>query len=79
MSILIPRMSGSSVFYHFIDARRRTLNNVDDFRQWLALFGETYQPLIDRLTGIDPYFSTLVELRQNLATAFQNHFAEQAS
>jgi len=78
MSILIPRMSVSSVFYHFIDARRRTPDKVDDFRQWLAFFGDTHQPLIDQLTGIDPYFSTLVELRQNLATTFQNHFSEQA-
>lgn len=76
---LISRMSVSSVFYHFIDARRRTLDKVDDFRHWLALFGEAYQPLIDRLSAIDPYFSTLVELRQQLATTFQNYFAEQAS
>lgn len=79
MSALIPRMSASSIFYHFIDARRRTLDKVDDFRQWLAYFGDTYQPLIDRLTGIDPYFSTLVELRQQVAAAFQNHFAERLS
>jgi hypothetical protein len=76
---LIPAMSVSSIFYHFIDARRRTPNKVDDFRQWLTLFGETYQPLIDQLTGIDPYFINLVELRQQLATLFQNYFAERAS
>lgn len=79
MSALIPRMSVSSVFYHFIDARRRTTDKVDDFRHWLTLFGETYQPLIDRLTNIDPYFTNLVELRQHVAAAFQNHFAERAS
>ncbi|WP_024297896.1 DUF5752 family protein [Methylomicrobium lacus] len=79
MSELIPRMSGSSVFYHFIDARRRTDDKVDDFRHWLAYFGEAYRPLIDRLAGIDPYFSTLIEMRQELAAAFQNHFAEQTS
>lgn len=76
MSGLIPGMSVSSVFYHFIDARRRTQDKVDDLHQWLSFFGETYQPLIDQLTGIDPYFCTLVELRQQLATAFQNYFAE---
>jgi hypothetical protein len=77
MSDLIPRMSVSSVFYHFIDARRRTQDKVDDFRQWLAFFGEAYQPLINQLTGIDPYFSTLVELRQQMADTFQHFFAEQ--
>jgi hypothetical protein len=79
MPELFSRMSVSSIFYHFIDARRRTPDKVDDFRQWLALFAETYQPLIEQLSGIDPYFSTLVELRQQLATTFQNYFAEQTS
>lgn len=78
MSALIPRMSASSVFYHFIDARRRTQDKIDDFRHWLAFFGESYQPLIDRLTGIDPYFNTLVDLRQLVAATFQNYFKEVA-
>jgi hypothetical protein len=78
ISMLIPRMSVSSIFYHFIDARRRTQEKIDDFRQWLAFFGEAHQPLIDQLTCIDPYFSNLVEIRQQLTTTFQNYFAERA-
>jgi len=42
---------------------------------WL-FFGDAYQPLINQLTGIDPYFTTLVELRQQVATDFQKFFAE---
>ncbi|MGR9046702.1 MAG: DUF5752 family protein [Gammaproteobacteria bacterium] len=76
MARYIPDMSASSVFYHFIDARRRSDDKVDDFRHWLGCFGETYQPLIERLSTIDPYFSTLVELRQLVAVAFQHYFAE---
>jgi len=76
MAELIPRMSASSIFYHFIDSRRRTQDKIDDFRHWLAFFGDAYQPLIDQLTGIDPYFSTLVELRQQVATDFQKFFAQ---
>lgn len=75
MSELIPNMSISSIFYHFIDARRRTPNKVDDFRQWLVFFGDRYQPLIDRLRAIDPYFSSLTEIRQQLASNFQYFFA----
>jgi hypothetical protein len=74
---LMPRMSVSSIFYHFIDARRRNEDRVDDFRRWLAFFGETYLPLIALLSGIDPYFSSLVELRRQLADTFQAYFAEQ--
>nr|WP_305906995.1 DUF5752 family protein [Methylomarinum sp. Ch1-1]MDP4519711.1 DUF5752 family protein [Methylomarinum sp. Ch1-1] len=36
MAAYIPNMSISSIFYHFIDARRRTEDNVDDFRHWLT-------------------------------------------
>ncbi|WP_333875810.1 DUF5752 family protein [Methylobacter sp.] len=79
MSDLISRMSASSIFYHFIDARRRAPDKMDDFCRWLTFFGETYQPLIDRLNDIDPYFSTLVELRQQVATAFESNFSERAS
>jgi len=79
MSNLIPQMSVSSIFYHFIDARRRAPDKMDDFCRWLTFFGETHQHLIDQLSGIDPYFSNLVELRRQVATAFQNHFAEQVS
>lgn len=78
MPDLIPDMSANSVFYHFIDARRRTEGRVDDFRQWLSFFGDTYQPLIDRLADIDPYFITLTQLNQQLASTFQHFFTEPA-
>lgn len=78
MAELMPRMSVSSIFYHFIDARRRTDDRADDFRHWLAFFGETYLPLIARLSGIDPYFLSLFELRRQLADTFQAYFAEQS-
>lgn len=73
---LVPNMSPSSVFYHFIDARRRTPDRSDDFRAWLKGCGETFNPLVDQLAGIDPYFSTLVELRRDVAYAFEVFFRE---
>lgn len=72
----IPNMSVSSVFYHFIDARRRTEDKADDFRHWLAYFGDAYQTLIDKLSTIEPYFNTLTELRRQVAKIFHEHFAE---
>ena len=78
MSNLIPRMTASSIFYHFVDARRRTEDKIDDFRSWLGFFSEMYRPLIDRLAHIDPYFITLVELRRQVAKTFETYFTEQA-
>lgn len=64
---VIPRLSTSSVFYHFIDARRRQPDRRDDFQIWLAGFDAQYHGLCEQLSGVDPYFSTLVELRGQLA------------
>lgn len=70
----VPEMSTSSIFYHFIDARRRTPEGVDDFREWLLGFGAQYEELVNWLAGVDPYFPTLLELRDNLASLFRSYF-----
>jgi hypothetical protein len=70
----VPHLSVSSVFYHFIDARRRTPVSTDDFRAWLEGFGGEYEELCARLSGIDPYFISLAHLRQILTTVFQGYF-----
>jgi hypothetical protein len=71
---IIHDLSTSSVFYHFVDARRRTDDRHDDFSDWLVGWPEEYESLRRRLAGIDPYFGSLSELREELATAFSAHF-----
>jgi hypothetical protein len=70
----VPRMSLGSIFYHFIDARRRTPQAQDDFRAWLDAFGETHEQLCSQIASIDPYFVTLNELRGNLTRVFADYF-----
>jgi len=70
----VGEMSASSTFYHFIDARRRTEGSIDDFRAWLAGFGERFDDLQEQLAGVDPWFSTLVELRRQLGVLFEDYF-----
>jgi len=70
----LPGMSRSSVFYHFIDARRRHPEGWDDFRVWLTDRINGNQGLCQALADIDPFFSTLVELRDQLADLFLEHF-----
>ena len=67
---IASNLSVSSIFYHFIDARRRSDSNTDDFSAWLTGLGETYGPTVDRLGEIDPYFFTLTELREQIENAF---------
>lgn len=79
LAALLPELSVDSVFYHFIDARRRDPVGVDDFSFWLAPLGEVVTPLIEELAGIDYYFGSLVELRDQLAETVSRHLAEQVA
>jgi hypothetical protein len=73
---IASEMTSSSIFYHFIDARRRTFGHMDDFRAWLYGFEERYRDLCDILSNVDPFFSTLPELRQQLCEIFLDYFEE---
>lgn len=69
----LPALSTGSVYYHFIDARRRTAARCDDFSAWLEGFGAPFAGLRERLLGIDPYFSSLKEIRAIVADLFGEH------
>ncbi len=75
LEMVIPAMSPGSIFYHFIDARRRTFGNLDDFRAWLYGFNEMHD-LCGRLATVDPFFSTLTELRSQLTDVVSTYFRE---
>ena len=62
----LPKMSMSSIYYHFVEARRRTNGMGDDFTVWLSEFGDEVSPLLDTLKAIDFYFLSLKELKNTL-------------
>ncbi len=76
MTSLLPHLSAGSIFYHFIDARRRTPLAKNDFSMWLMDFGDECQELLESISLIDPYFTTLTELREDLYRAFTRHKRE---
>lgn len=76
LATAIEQLSTSSIFYHFIDARRRTEHRCDDFSDWLAGFGAEFTALREQIAGIDPYFGNLTELRTQLTQLFQSYFQE---
>lgn len=75
----VAAMSPSSIFYHFIDARRRPPQGLDDFRAWLMGFGPQYDGLCRALAEVDPFFQPLPELGSRLVAIFKNYFGGQAS
>ncbi len=70
---LTPDLSLGSLFYHFIDSRRRSESGGDDFTQWLQCWGGRYRDLMDEILTVDPYFNSLIELREELAAIFSSH------
>jgi len=74
LAAIIPSLSASSVFFHFIDARQRLIDSEDDFRFWLSSWGDHYGALRERLSAIDPYFISLNELRDQVSLIFGDYF-----
>lgn len=68
----LPILSPSSIFYHFIDARRRDGGQGDDFSVWLQ--GCKEEGLSQRFKSIDPYFIPLKQLQEKLISIAIDYF-----
>lgn len=62
----LQNFSTSSIYYHFIEARRRTAENTDDFTAWLQTLESPPSKLIEIFADIDFYFLNLGELKKTL-------------
>lgn len=67
LATALPRFSRGSVFYHFVDARRRNENGYDDLRRWLTDCGPAYRPLVELLGAVDPLQGSLHDLKHRVA------------
>ena len=66
LGAFIRKMSNGSVYYHFLEARRRPPWGKDDFTIWLMEDEVANQPYIRALASIDFYFHSMVHLRHEL-------------
>jgi hypothetical protein len=68
LAAAIGAMTGGSVYYHFLEARRRSPFGKDDFTAWLIENDADgmNRKYVDALARIDFYFHTLVHLRGEL-------------
>lgn len=73
------KMSTSSIYYHFLEARRRTDSNKDDFTEWLDAFGKEGKPLAEALSTVSAYFKSLWEVRAALADVGRQTYPKAAS
>jgi len=68
----LPAMSNSSIYYHFLEARRRTPDRTDDFTFWLQFFEKPPKNLITALSKVNFYFKNLFDLKQALIETVNN-------
>lgn len=71
----LKALSLGSIYYHFIDARRRAPVRTDDVAAWLGRFDGRYDALCAQLGAVDPYFSSLAELRDELCAVVAAYFS----
>jgi hypothetical protein len=69
-------MSLGSIYFHFVEARRRTENRLDDFSAWLADFGPEAKEMIRALRLVDFYYMSLPELKDHLITSMARFHPE---
>lgn len=67
----IRRMTNGSIYFHFLEARRREPRGVDDFSAWFSESAEEFAEHRAALGAIDFYFSSLAQIREALAQALQ--------
>ena len=72
----LPSFTTSSVYYHFVEARRRTPDKSDDFSAGLTGFGSGTKRLVAALKGIDFYYLALPELKETLIKVLTNAITE---
>jgi len=71
---IIPKLSTSSLFYHFIDARRRNESGEDDFTVWLKSYNGKYAALLDKIKAVDPYLISLANVHAKLNIITSEYF-----
>lgn len=68
----ISRLPTGSIYYHFVEARRRPPVKMDDFSAWLMAWGSAYDHCRERLAAIDFHLWSLTELRQRIERCLKN-------
>ncbi len=63
----VPNLPTGSIFYHFVEGRRRPPLMVDDFSAWLERWGQEFDGCREKLSGIDFHLWSLTEMRGLIA------------
>lgn len=67
LAALIRTLPTGSIYYHFVEGRKRPPLRVDDFSSWLESWGPSTAECRERLAKIDYSLWSLTELRAHLS------------
>lgn len=62
----VSSMTNGSIYFHFLEARRRPPIGMDDFSAWLSIVGSAWSTYVEAIQSIDFQFYTLGEIRKEL-------------
>jgi hypothetical protein len=69
-------VDGSSIYYHFYEARTRLEGGADDFSKWISGFlGQ--EDLGEKIRSIDPFMHTLEGIREHIVEAVEDEVRKQ--
>lgn len=75
MAAAVREMTSGSIFYHFIEATRRTPVRTDDFTAWIRANDKGSESVCSRINAIDPYFSSLEEIQSMVVEILEEYLS----
>lgn len=67
-------MTLGSVYFHFVEARRRQPLGQDDFSAWIGSWDDKPDALLRDLRALDVHFLALPQLRERIQETVRRHF-----
>lgn len=75
LSAVLDEVTRGSIYFHFVEARRRPPLGIDDFTAWLSGWQSKPDALIREIGAIDIHMLTLQEIHQRLRTTVATYLS----
>ena len=70
LGVQLPHLTAGNIYFHFVEARRRHPQRVDDFSAWLEGWAPKYQQVRQGLGAIDFHQWSLAEMHEQIVACF---------
>ena len=70
LGVQLPHLTAGNIYFHFVEARRRHPQRIDDFSAWLEGWGPKYASVRQGLGAIDFHQWSLAEMHEQIVACF---------